>query len=55
MNQWTQGYCLTKKPEIKKSRETAPLKPCYAFGHVGSAPAPQTGGLILDDEKFSQK
>jgi hypothetical protein len=26
MNQWTQGYCLTKKTRGQKSRATVPLK-----------------------------
>jgi hypothetical protein len=28
MNQWTQGYCLTKKTRGRKSRETVPLRRC---------------------------
>jgi hypothetical protein len=41
MNQWTQGYCLTKKTRGRKSRATVPLMNCIIS-------IVQKKGLIVD-------
>jgi hypothetical protein len=40
MNQWTKGYCLTKKTRGRKSRETAPLNKQIK----GAKPEPEPKG-----------